>query len=89
VYLEDPRQVGEALATTVNWLRPLALGVCSASLMAEAERSHRERKALMARDRALSQGPEAVESRAEEAEAAVLLHSLEVDLGYDFSLGEA
>jgi len=89
IYLEDPRKVREALVTRVDWLRPLPVGLCSASLLGEAEQSHRERKATIAQDRALIRAPVAAESRAEEAEADMLLRALEMDLGYDFSLAEA
>ncbi|CAE8662348.1 unnamed protein product [Polarella glacialis] len=77
-----------------SWDRPSPYSVCSATLLKDAEEKHRERKAAYRQDRQVgaesggvwdSGTPVAVESRAEELEADTLLHSLEADLGYDFS----
>lgn len=93
---EQTRQIIQALEGS-NWDKPIPYGLCNASLLRDAEEKHRSRKNAFAQvPRARGSFDEVfddigtgasfvVESAAEEAEADMLLHSLESELGYDFS----
>merc|ERR1711862_792652 len=49
LHKEHTRQMIHALEGA-RWDKPLPYGICSASLLPEAERMHKERKAQIARD---------------------------------------
>lgn len=66
------------------------MGLCSAFLLKDANEKHRQRIGQI--PGATSVGRDSVggvvESAHEEQEAALLLHGLEAELGYDFSMPE-
>ena len=81
------KQMVEALTREGQGLESARFGLCSAFLLKEAKEKHEQRLASMLQSH--SKGFSlCVESPTEEAEADLLLHGLEAELGYDFSLPE-
>ena len=85
--LLERNQTKQMLEALEGGLESARFGLCSAFLLKEAKEKHEQRVAsmLLSHSKGFSLS---VESPAEEAEAALLLHGLEAELGYDFSLPE-
>jgi len=94
MYRERIKQLTEALEGR-SWEKPVPYGISSAALLQDAEEKHKERMRSMADIMWFNEAvtaeadaiPLAIESRTEQLEGDELLHGLERDLGYDFSLG--
>jgi len=87
---DQTRQMMEALTQREGGLDHPVMGLCSAFLLKDANEKHRQRIGQI--PGATSVGRDSVggvvESAHEEQEAALLLHGLEAELGYDFSMPE-